>query len=400
MPILLLLILGTLAAALLLWPRRPMPNAGPALDPDSDRPSAGARARARAGRRAGAEMARAEAAEVRRTSAEPGTSPMPAGEYDASLGHHDLTDPARIPLDAALAQLGRRYAASGADERAALRGAIGMEELYRLLAFARRAAVFAIREGDAGGVRDALAAVAMIEAERVDFRDVLMAVALLHHAAGRVGEDGDALLREAATLAEPGTAALLARFADRAPAEKHVRTAFGYAEVRSAGGAGFVGWGFRPYAPVHDLGSIASDLAALLAADHYLPSVMLADNLPDHWLQPGGTALADALAAVRAGASVSGYLRPEVHPEHEAQQLTVFLVETVDEGAARTLLELAENGAPRDHVLVAAAEGPLFCLVIARSFVDGVEAYETQENLARFTPRIAGILRRHRLSPA
>jgi hypothetical protein len=409
MPILLLLILAASIAALLLWPRRGGADSapGPVAAPDPDpAPGPGHRAEYEPAPAQGpvvvlgAELARAEAAEARRTIAEPGESPMPAGEYDAWRGHHDLTDPARIPLDAALAQLARRYAASDAGGRAALRGAIRMDEFYRLLAFARRAAVFAIREGDAGGVRDALAAVAMIEAERVDFRDVLMAVSLLHHAAGRVGADGDALLREAAALAEPGTAELLARFADRAPEEKHVRSAFGYAEVRSPGGPGFVAWGFRPYAPVHDLGSIASDLAALLAADDYLPSVLLADNLPDHWLQPGGAALSDALAAVRAGASVSGSLRPQMHPRHEAQQLTVFLVETADDGAARTLLELAENGAPRDHALVSAAEGPVFCLVIARSFMEGVEAYETQARLARFAPRITEILRRHRLPPA
>jgi hypothetical protein len=37
--------------------------------------------------------------------------------------------------------------------------------------------------------------------------------------------------------------------------------------------------------------------------------------------------------------------------------------------------------------------------VIARAFVHGVAPYETQESLARFTPQIGEILRRHRLSP-
>lgn len=345
----------------------------------------------------GAELARAREAERAREKAPHGESPMPAGEYDASRGEHDLADPVRVPRDAALAELARRYAASDADARAALRRAVGMDEFYELLTFARRAAVFAIREADPAGVRDGLAAVAMIEAERVDFRDVLMAVALLHHAAERTSADGDALLREAAALAEPGTARLLAGFAARAPADKHVRDAFGFAEVRSAGGSGFVAWGFQPYAPTDDLGRIMSDLGAMLAADRYDPGpILLACDLPAIWLQPGGPAARDAHESVRAGASLSASLRPPEHPRPTEQQLTVFLVETADAASARTLLDTANNGAPREHVLAAAAEGPLFCLVIARSLAYGVPSYETQESLARFGPRMGEILRRHR----
>lgn len=343
----------------------------------------------------GAELARARAAEQARAQHPAGPSPLPPGTYDAGSG--DLADPAPLPLDDALAQLARRYAAADADGRAAMRRAISMDELYTLLTFARRAAVFAIRRGDPSIVRDALAAVAMIESDRVDFRDALMAIALLHHAAERTGRGGDAMLQEAAPLAEPGTADLLAGFAARDPEDKHIRDAWGFAEVQSAGGPGFVSWGFQAYAPRQGLDAVANDLSAMLAADRYDPDfVTLATELPAFWLQPGGPALTAALAGIRAGASLSGHLRPDAHPNHVDQQLTVFLVEAADEAAARTLLDIASNGARRAHALVAAAEGPLFCLVVARSFVDGVPPYETQETLARFGPRVGEILRRHR----
>lgn len=353
------------------------------------------RGRRRQSAAVGAESARAERAEQPRDPEAHEPSPMPPGAYDAASA--DLADPVPLPLDDALAALARRYAAADPRERTALRRAIGSDEMYVVLTFARRAAVFGIREGDPGRVRDALTAVAMIERDRVDFRDVLTAIALLHHAAERTGGNGDTLVRQAAALADPGTAELLAGFAARPSAGKHVRDVWGFAEVQSAGGPGFVQWGFAPFAPTRDLSVIVRDLAAMLAADRYEPAlVILGTDLPPVWLQPGGQALRDAMERIRAGASLSGKLRPDAHPNARAQQLTIFLVEAADEADARTLLQVAGNGARRDHALAAAAEGPIFCLVIARGLGEGVPAYETQESLARFGPRIREILRRHR----
>jgi hypothetical protein len=62
---------------------------------------------------------------------------------------------------------------------------------FELGFISRRAAVFAIREQKADWIVNGLTAIAMIEKERVDFRDVLMTLGLLNHSATRIGENAE-----------------------------------------------------------------------------------------------------------------------------------------------------------------------------------------------------------------
>jgi hypothetical protein len=75
--------------------------------------------------------------------------------------------------------------------------------------------------------------------------------------------------------------------------------------------------------------------------------------------------------------------------------LLVFIVETANAGDAQTLLRLSQVTEGRDHCMVGVAAGSLFSLVVARSIFEGVEAFETQDALARFEPGLARILARY-----
>lgn len=348
----------------------------------------------------GVQLAAATEAEQRRLAdAEPANSPMPGQEYDFERGEMSLLKPAAHPLDSSLASLCRRFAKSSDPERAAMRAAISMDEFYTLIAFARRAAVFAIREQSAARAVDGLTAVTMIEAQRVDWRDILVAVGLLHHAATRTGLDADRVLRDVSALAEPGTAKLMQEFSKRRQSDKKL-AAWGFEEVETDAGTGFIQGGFGRSRPTYDLIAIATEIADYFAADKYQPScIEIGEMMPRVWLESkDNTALDRALKAFRAGASVSAELRRTKGVKPGSQHFVAFLLEMRTEAAAQQLLEVARSNAPTFFFKVEMAAGRLFCLIVARSCWEGVESYETQESLARFSKPIGDILRRHVLN--
>ncbi len=145
---------------------------------------------------------------------------------------------------------------------------------------------------------------------------------------------------------------------------------------------------------------LAIEIADLLALDKYLPTIVqIATEIPSVWLKTADSAALDrAMQSIRAGASVSGRLRPEESPNHDQQFFIVFISELTTESGAESLLEIARRKKPLDYCMMPLAEGRLFCLIVARSFVLGVEAFETQQTLTRFVQPIVAILHRHALA--
>ena len=347
----------------------------------------------------GTELLKAEEAERRRkASGDAGVSPMPPGRYEFDGEELGLVNPKPNALDAALTELCRRYARSDAATRARMRRSINADELYTLWDFARRAAVFGLRERSAQKLVDGLTAIALIESERVDFRDLYTAAGLLEHSAVRIGADRQKLFRDAAALAEPRTAEIILAGLDQ-PAEDADSRPAGHVEVVTEGGVGFVGWFYpKKYEPTYDLKRAAVDVARLVAADgKYRPvTPWVGSDFPEHLLKTGDdAALERALAAVRAAASVGAFLAPGIRPENEFQQLHVYLVETADEPSARALLDIARAKKPSDSHMLALREGRLFCLLVADAMTHGAEEFETPESLRRFSSGLAEILRRH-----
>jgi hypothetical protein len=346
----------------------------------------------------GEQIARAAAAEERRM-AKGGTvkSPMPSQKYDRQSNELGLLRLRQAPLDLALAEITRKYAKADERTRASIRGSISMDEFYTLLTFSQRTAVFALKERSIARVIDGLTALAMIEAERVDWRDILVALSLLNHAAERIGADAGLLIREASRLSEPEVARLMSEFIGRSARHKNLRSNWGYDEVEIDGQVGLIRWGFQVYHPTRDLTKAAVEIADFIAKDKYHPNyVEIATELPSVWLETkDNSGLENALKAVRACASVSGQLRPGEHPDSDSQMFIAFLVETADESAAMTLLKISQEKKPESYAMLGVAEKDLFCLLVARSWVIGVESFETGDKLSRFSDGIISILRRY-----
>ena len=345
----------------------------------------------------GQEFANAQAAEeLRKLKGVGGKSPMPAATYDVWHGELSLINPTKNAIDTELSGLTERFANSDKQAQAKMRTSISLDEFYTLLSFSRRSAVFALREKNAQWVKNGLMAIAMIEAERTDYRDIKMAISLLYHSGKGIGANADQLFRDTAKHAEPNVARLLTEFLQQSAETKDIRKSWGHDEVETAGGIGFIGWRFKEYRPTYDLKSIAVDIADVVARDKYQPTVDVADALPPIWLQaPENPSLQSVMKKVRAGATIHGELRPNEHPTYRSQVLMLFLVETEDASAAQDLLEMSRKKRPTSYSMVAVAEDRLFCLVIGRSFQQGVASFETQESLQRFSPVITEVLKRY-----
>jgi hypothetical protein len=336
------------------------------------------------------------AEEQRKQKGGSGKSPMPAATYDFWRGEESLVNPVKNSLDSELNELCERFANSDAKVRAKIRTSISMDEFYTLLSFSRRAAVFAIRERNLNWVSKGLTAIAMIEAKLTDFRDIIWAQSLLYHSAKRIGANADQLFRAAAQLSEPQVSKLFTEFIGRTSKDKDLRASWGYDEVETKDGTGFIGWGFADYRPTYDLKRIVIDIGELVAKDKYQPSLEVASEFPPFWLESKeNRSLELALKQVRAGASVHARLRPNEHPTHKSQLLMVFLVEVEDERVAQELLGMSGKKRPTNYSMIGMADGKLFCLLVAESSEQGVESFETPESLLRFEKGIIGILRRY-----
>lgn len=343
----------------------------------------------------GQQLADAIEKEDRRVSSNPNAkSPMPSAVYSRSRGEWDLLSPKEVELDETLRTLCDSFAGMPANERINFRGSVSLDEFYTLLAFALRSSVFALRSEDPELLRHGLTAIAMIEAERTDFRDILMALALLHHSAGRLCMDVAATLTAAAEIAEPRTAELIEGFAIRDSKSQNLRDSWGYVEVGSGSEIGFARWGFKAYDPKANLLGIAKRIAAAIERDDYVvDSIELATELPPIWLESSAdSSHLPHLERALGGATIRSSLDERNHSDHGSQMFTLFLVELDSAEAAAHLFQMSKTKKPKDYSMIGLTSESVFALLIARSVVVGTDSFETMDSLERFRDPINSAL--------
>ena len=318
---------------------------------------------------------------------------LPKGNYDMWAGELRLYDPEWLPLDESMAAFARAYRGASETVQRQTRASLSASDGDRCLAFARRAAVFAMRRQDEQVVADGLGACVVLDVGLVDERDVLVALALLHHAAERIGADAAAMLQAAAVAATPDVAALIDGFLARPAHERSLRDAWGKVEVQAPGGLGLLDWGFRPWLPTLDLAELGVRIAAAIsAADYQADDPILAVEMPEIWLREADDpSLGSILGSARGTVRVQGYLRPTAGPAHSRQQLTIWIVEAPDEAAASRLTAMARHGR-QGAAMLGVSGGAAFVLVVARSFMLGEEVYESTASLNRLEPPLMNIL--------
>lgn len=309
-----------------------------------------------------------------------GDVPSPLQGFEYTLDEQSLIDPVRNETDRIITALCERFTNAPPTERAALRDAIVGDDLYTLLRFACRAAVFAMRERDVAWIRRALAAVALTDVERIDDRDIPMTLGPVHYAAFRVDANVPELFNAAAAMTNGSNAETLRSFARKQKSDGV--TASGYYAIDGRGGPGFASAGLERYKASLDLIAIALRLLDVIQRDRYAGDVTVGSNLPPVWFPVAARKDAERLLN-RSPAGVT--IHASMRDAHE-QILMAFLIETTSEEEAKTLERLAGER-------LALASGRAFLLVVAHSFDGDVASIETPESILRLAAPLRDALR-------
>ena len=343
----------------------------------------------------GVELAAAAAIERFRLAEHPPASPLAGLAYERGAAYVQSPGFGQVGLDLELRSIVGRWAQLEPEELGALRSHLAMDDFSTLLTFARRAAALGLRAHDDAWPMRGLDGLTAVAYERIDFRDLTLAAALVAYALEALGGDTPGVMERAAARADPGTAEIFRRFRDHPP---HSLASWGYTVVDDAGDLSLVGAGFEPYAPTVDLLSSARGIGAAIDRDRYrTESITLATRVRPVWLR-GGTHASDASEAIEQPLAVAtvraarqpGALRTDDRPGHH--MFVVFLVEVATAGQADLVAEAAATSTG-DHARLAIAHGPVVALLISRAVAVGIEALETDESLQRFGPAFTEALR-------
>jgi hypothetical protein len=340
----------------------------------------------------GVEMAKARGAEARHRETAHAPSPLAGVRYDLVLGEGDLFRFVESSRDEAILQCVHYCRGLDPRERAEVRSSLTMDDFYTLLTFARRAALRALRANDSDIVVPGIEAISLIDAERIDWRDAVWESALLAYAGGRTGLNVSDTFTAAASAAEPGIAEVLDRFAHERV--DNLEDEWGYRELATPAGVILVSDGGEPFAPTTDLVSIAFAIVALIEDSPWRVSdVETGSDMPPVWLHRGDPkAVEIALNSMRGCVAINGALSPSASTHPAAQQLTVFLGEFADTNAADAIAAATGPGSRGGFAGVGVAGGPVCAVMVSRSVMKGVAAYESEVSLERFRAGLVTIL--------
>ncbi|MFI6321677.1 hypothetical protein ACIBG8_29370 [Nonomuraea sp. NPDC050556] len=263
------------------------------------------------------------------------------------------------------------------ENRGEARDRLTMDDFYTLITFARRSALAALRTRNPDHVSAAYDALAMIDLDRIDWRDASWAAAIVTYAAQRLNLDLEAAIAGPASRASEDTADMLAEaIAD----EVDLSADWGYAEIQTDEGTVLLSTEDEPYAPEADLASLGLELALALDADAYdVDGVTLAGELYPTWVADQEHLVTNLPGVV------------SVHGDHRAapqNTLLAFLGEARTPDQAQAIADAAQA---HNDVACTAASGKLFAVMIARSVIYGEQGIES--SLTRFTPALEALLR-------
>ncbi len=224
------------------------------------------------------------------------------------------------------------------------------DRLYLLLRFARRCVEASLQDVPEPTLHHGLRALCVVDQQRVDFRDAIVAAELIAWAMNREGLGYVEAFERAAEPAEPGMAATLRRLAHRSSAQLSPGM---WRVVATPSGPALVETFFDRWEPTVDLVALAFEIADLIEADVYRnPTLSVAHSLPQVWLGLGGDDRAVELARTetRAVLSVSAKVDPAISPTSDSKMFVIWVAEAQSSQDASLLATAAKPGQSHERV--------------------------------------------------
>ena len=338
----------------------------------------------------GTQTAAANEAEERRQLRATRESPLEGVAYDAESDEYSLFRFVDTATDARVADVALTARDLPPGDLADYRDSLTQDDLYTLLAFARRTCVRALR-GDTDLLAAGWLALGIVDAERVDWRDAAVAASLLAYGSMGAGADLSALVASASEVAQPPMTAILR---DHAVSGSGGISVGGYREIQTADGPALVDDYGQPYAPSLDLLAIATGVGELLERDQYrVTTITTGTDIAPVWLAAIDRDTAQTtVGRVRGCVSVSAAPASEAASVFPDQMLLAYIAECASPSDATGLATAASQPDSSNVAEIAISYETLCLIVIARSTVKGIEPIETTQSIARFREPLTQVL--------
>ena len=303
---------------------------------------------------------------------------MPRGSYNVELGEYSLLSVSELPFDAEIQAFVDAFIELDDDARNAARVLISQDEMYELIQYAKRKAVMALNDKRPETCEQGLLALAVIDENRVDMRDVAWAAGLLAYSARSLNANASKLYRRAGSISTNSVATAL-----RQRSSGSLISEWGYARVELSDSVGLIKSDNQEYRPTSDLTGIAIDLAESIGNGRYVFEPKIATEIPVVWFpdsdKPNTTVV---LERILGAVQLNGRMKRDIADTADQQMLLIWVAELPSRSDSERLAGLFGQGVAKDdRVVVAIAEGPLFSLAVAGSYVVGTEAVETLDTL-------------------
>jgi len=318
---------------------------------------------------------------------------LPQEDYSTIKHRYSLIDPVINSLDKKLKEIAQAFSKTEKNQRNKIIVSLSSEEIDTLLMFGKRVAVFALRGGSADWINAGLAACAMIDVKRMDYRDLYTSLGLLRHAIEKLNLNAEEIFRQTALLGTPESSKIMIHFAENV--HNYTLYSWGYDEIETKNGVGLI-WRWNDnYSPTYNLKKIGLELFDLIDKDReYIAQKIIVGGFPKVWLKTEDNEpdLNGLEHAMRGCILVDGILAPDKYPHKRNQTLTIRVIEMENKEQAKQLAIFAAEKKPTTYVMEGIKTANLFCLVTARSIMKEVENFETQESIKRFSKGINEIL--------
>lgn len=329
----------------------------------------------------GTQMAQANAAQGRHEETH-GALNSPLSDLRYSSIENRLWRWVDSPIDSRIESVVTDFAAVSEVERNSVRDSLSMDDFYTLFAFARRRALAVLRGSEAGQIQPAFVSIAMIDIERVDWRDLIVTHSLVCYAGGRIGAPVADLVTRTIQLAERKTAeALMGQRSRRI----NIAKSCGYREVRTSEGVALFDTGYEHFSPQADLEKIAFESAVALEKNGYeIEDISLASDLPLTWLNGcDGSAIAKMARRISGCVHIHGVPSADPVPRSSGQSIRVFLGEAASETDAREIAAAAEKASSSERTKLGLASRRIFAVIIQHSWIVDTPPIEDAHSLER-----------------
>ncbi len=314
------------------------------------------------------------------------SSPLPSFNYTKWSDEQSLIDPIENELDLKILQLCSDFKTYEADKRKEVRNSLNQNNIYTLLEFSKRTTIFGIRKKQQSYIDNGFIVIAMIDAERCDYRDLLVTLSFLNYGFERLNLVHTSIVQEAINLSDGKTKKLIEEFFKRDEKDKRIEEMAGYTAIETSRGISFIETNYEEYNPKRNLAKMLLDISNYVYSDKYQKGqVSLGKDFPSQWLsEKNDDKIEKAILAVTGTASLSTRLKDELSFHSDMQMLLIYLSEFKDDKSQQIFLEQLDKTSPTTFKRISFVQDDIFCIIIQRATMVDLEDFESQESLKRF----------------